>query len=223
MRKKIKSFAANFNIAKRELIFNGRFSNTFPCIETKRLTLRRLTYADAPALFEYFSQDVVTEYYDLAPFQSLSEAEDLIRTWNTAYDIQSAIRWGIVLKENNQVIGTCGYHNFREKHGRAELGYELNLDYWQQGYMTEAIIAIQKYGFKKLRLHRIEAFIFPDNLASRKLLEKVGLQSEGILRDYFFEKGRFIDGEIFSILIHEWKKKSNSIYYSLKNKAFHSK
>ncbi|MCV2504066.1 MAG: GNAT family N-acetyltransferase, partial [Neisseriaceae bacterium] len=127
-----------------------------------------------------------------------------------------AIRWGIVLKENNQVIGTCGYHNFQEEHSRAEIGYDLNPDYWQKGYMTEAITAIQKYGFKKLKLHRIEAFIFPDNLASRKLLEKVGLQSEGVLRDYFFEKGRFVDGEIFSILIREWKKKSNNIRYSLK-------
>ena len=66
--------------------------------------------------------------------------------------------------------------------------------------MTEAVSAIISFGIEGYKLNRIEAFIDPDNLASRKLLEKMNLVSEGILRDYFFEKGRFVDGEIFALL-----------------------
>ena len=66
--------------------------------------------------------------------------------------------------------------------------------------MTEAIQAIVNYGFEALKLHRIEAFIDPANHASRALLHKNGLETEGVLRDYFFEKERFVDAEMLSIL-----------------------
>ncbi|MCV2504041.1 MAG: GNAT family N-acetyltransferase, partial [Neisseriaceae bacterium] len=86
MRKQIRHFTANFNIAKRNRVSSDKIheNGDFPYIETKRLILRKLTYADAPALFDYFSQNIVTEYYDLNCFESLSEAESLIRTWNAA-------------------------------------------------------------------------------------------------------------------------------------------
>lgn len=176
----------------------------FPYLKTKRLILRKLTYADSPALFEYFSQDIVTEYYDLSTLQSLVEAENLIRAWNLSYTTQRAIRWAIVLKNTNKVIGTCGLHNIHKKHYRAEIGYDLHPKFWQQGYMTETIIAIQKYGFKKLKLHRIEALVFSSNIGSKKLLHKVGFQSESVLRDYFLAKGCWVDGEMFSVLKNEW-------------------
>ena len=70
--------------------------------------------------------------------------------------------------------------------------------------MTEAIQALIPFGFEAFDLHRIEAFIDPANISSRKLLEKVGLQAEGVLRDYFFEKGKFVDAEIFSLLKRDY-------------------
>lgn len=193
---------------KKSFLFGWRANktNAFPYLETKRLILRRPTYADISAIFNYFSQDIVTEHYDLNTFQSEEEAEDLIRVWNVGYEMKRSIRWAICLKKTNELIGTCGFHNFREQHYSTELGYDLNPKFWRQGYMTEAINAIQHYGFKRLHLHRLEAFIFPQNLSSRKLLYRVGLRSEGILRDYFWEKNRFWDGEIFSILVDDWKK-----------------
>lgn len=176
-------------------------SDIFPILSTERLSLRQIQHSDAPALFSYFSKDEVTLYFDLPTFQHVDEAYKLVKTWQENFQQKKAIRWAICLKDNpNHLIGSCGFHNFSSEHFRAEIGYELHPAFWQQGIMTEAVSAIISFGIEGYKLNRIEAFIDPDNLASRKLLEKMNLVSEGILRDYFFEKGRFVDGEIFALL-----------------------
>lgn len=173
----------------------------FPILNTARLHLRQIQPSDAEALFSYFSKDEVTEFFDLPTFQDIAEAQELVKTWQDRYDRKDTIRWAICLKENpDELIGTCGFHNFSNEHFRAEIGYELHPRFWQKGMMTEVITCILDYGFSELKLNRIEAFIDPANIASRKLLEKVGLSSEGVLRDYFFEKGRFVDAEMFALL-----------------------
>lgn len=176
-------------------------ADTFPILTTSRLYLRQILDSDAESLFAYFSKDEVTVYYDLPTFESIEEAYTLISNWQQNFEKGTAIRWAICLKTDpQQLVGTCGFHNFSAEHFRAEIGYELHPDFWQQGIMTEAICAIISFGFDNCRLNRIEAFIDSDNLASRRLLEKMNLTSEGVLRDYFFEKGRFVDGEIFALL-----------------------
>lgn len=182
------------------------FFKDFPTLETDRLLLRSLHFIDAPALFAYFSKDEVTEFYDLPTFQSLEEAHELLLAWQNRYQNQEAIRWAITLRQQpERLIGTCGFHNFSTENFRAEIGYELHPDFWKTGIMTEAIKALIPFGFETFDLHRIEAFIHPTNISSRKLLEKVGLQSEGVLRDYFYEKEKFVDGEIFSLLKKEYE------------------
>ena len=176
-------------------------TNNLPLLETDRLILRALQPSDAPNLFEYFSQDCVTEFYDLYTFKHLHEAEKLTDIWIKRTQESKGLRWAITLKsQGDELIGTCGFHNFSTENNRAEIGYDLNPIHWGNGIMTEAIQAIVNYGFEALKLHRIEAFIDPANHASRALLQKNGLETEGVLRDYFFEKERFVDAEMLSIL-----------------------
>lgn len=175
--------------------------NAFPVLTTGHLRLREIQPSDAEALFDYFSRDEVTEFFDLPTFKTLDEAHNLVKMWEERYAMKDTIRWAICLKKQpDKLIGTCGFHNFATEHFRAEIGYELHPDFWQKGLMTEAISTIIQFGFTTLQLNRIEAFIDPANLVSRKLLGKVGLISEGVLHDYFFEKERFVDGEIFALL-----------------------
>lgn len=175
--------------------------DTFPDITTERLQLRQIQTSDAEALFSYFSKDEVTQFFDLPTFKTIQEAHDLIKSWHERYSRNDSIRWAICLKNQpEKLIGTCGFHNFSPEHFRAEIGYELHPDYWRKGMMSEAIRAIIPFGFNTFRLNRIEAFIDPDNVSSRKLLEKVNFDSEGVLHDYFFEKGTFVDAEIFALL-----------------------
>ncbi|HIW06370.1 MAG TPA: GNAT family N-acetyltransferase [Candidatus Ignatzschineria merdigallinarum] len=177
-----------------------------PKLETARLLLRPLVLDDALRIFHNFSQDCVTEFYDLSTFTKMEEAIDLINNWNQRTANGEGLRWAITYKETPELlIGTCGFHNFSKENNRAEIGYELSPEEWGKGVMTEAIREMIAYGFETLELHRIEAFIDPLNHASRKLLQKDGMKTEGVLRDYFFEKGRFVDAEMLSILRTEYQ------------------
>ncbi|MUT67390.1 GNAT family N-acetyltransferase [Paenibacillus sp. NEAU-GSW1] len=176
----------------------------FPELQTERLMLRQLTLQDADAIFHYFSSDEVTRYYDLDSFTERSQAVDIIQMWNDSFTLGLGIRWAICLKEDPTVlIGTCGYHTWKKEHCKAEIGYELTPERWNHGIMTEAVAAIIPYGFEVLGLNRIEALIDPSNEGSRRLLLKNGLTEEGLLRDYYLEKGQFVDAVVFSILKRE--------------------
>ncbi|MNI85309.1 putative ribosomal N-acetyltransferase YdaF [compost metagenome] len=76
--------------------------------------------------------------------------------------------------------------------------------------MTEVLQEIMRFGYEDLGLNRIEAFIDPDNIRSRYLLEKTGFYEEGYLKDYFFEKNQFVDAVIFALLKKEYQEKKNS-------------
>lgn len=87
--------------------------------------MRKLTAEDAGDLFQYFSNDEVTKYYDLDRFDSLRQAEELIQNWNIRYLERRGFRWAITVKsEGDRVIGTCGFHNWSQEHYKAEIGYE---------------------------------------------------------------------------------------------------
>lgn len=88
----------------------------FPVLETERLILRQLTLNDTEDLFEYFSQDQVMEYYDLAPFKTLEDSQKIIQHFNSEFEKGKGFRWALELKSEKKVIGTCGYHNWYRDH-----------------------------------------------------------------------------------------------------------
>jgi len=173
---------------------------TYPILETERLILRQLTPHDAEDLFEYFSQDQVMQYYDLETFKTLEDADNIISHFNNEFEKGKGFRWALELKYEKKVIGTCGYHNWHQEHFKAEIGYELNPAFWHQSYMKEAILPILTFGFEAMGLHRVEAFIDPANISSEKLLHSLHFKEEGMMRDYFFEKGKFVDAKIFGLI-----------------------
>lgn len=177
----------------------------FPQLETERFILRKLTPEDAGDLFHYFSNDEVTKYYDLDSFVELKQAEELIHNWNSRYNENLGIRWAITIKKENRVLGTCGFHNWAKEHYKAEIGYELTPEYWRQGVMKEVLREVMRFGFEDLRLNRIEAFIDPDNISSRYLLEKLGFSEEGYLKECYYEKSQFVDAVLFSFLKRQYQ------------------
>ena len=179
----------------------------FPRLETGRLVLRRLRLSDAESLFAILSDQKVARFYDDEAFTEIAQAREQIEAWDRGFDEWRAIRWGIVPRGTDAVIGTCGYYGFHRWHGRGSLGYELARPYWRQGMMTEALAAIIGFGFREVGLNRIQATVMPENEASIKLLEKLAFQREGLLRQYenWGEKG-YVDLVIFSLLRHEWER-----------------
>ena len=179
---------------------------TFPRLETERLVLRELRANDADAVFQIFSDDDVTRYYDLATFTDIEQARLLIARMNARNANGEALRWGIALRDNDAVIGTGGFNQFVRAWSRAGIGYDLARAYWNRGYMTEALRAIVQYGFEQQQCNRIEALVVPGNDASVRVLEKNRFQLEGVLRKYAFWKNRFWDLQMFSLLKQEWQR-----------------
>jgi ribosomal-protein-alanine N-acetyltransferase len=103
------------------------------------------------------------------------------------------------------VLGTCGFHNWKKEHGRAEMGYELDSRMWRQGFMSEAVSAALEYGFGPMGLNRVEALVTEGNQRSRGFLEKAGFTLEGTLRQYEWARGRYQDQWMLSLLKEDRK------------------
>lgn len=180
------------------------FFSEFPVLETERLVLRQLRYEDGPDIYAYFNEGMA-KYYDWLP-KTLAEGRGFVRFFKSGYEEEQSIRWGITLKPCDKVIGTCGFSDF-DHFSRAELGYELSEAYWHKGIMNEALRAIIPFGFNEIEMHRIQASVFPDNLASIKVLEKFGFQKEGLLRQYTYIKHRDVweDCLVLALLKEEFE------------------
>ncbi len=176
----------------------------FPVIETDRLLMRELELKDIGALYKIFSSEHVMEYYGMFPLEEYHQVERLVLTFKNGFDEKRSIRWGITLKETGELIGTCGFHNMQLRNSRAEIGYEIAEEEWNKGYVTEAIKAMIEFGFGVMALNRIEALVYPDNIASNRALEKIGFKEEGLLREYAFFREQFQDLLMHSILKNEF-------------------
>ncbi len=179
--------------------------NEFPALETDRLILRELIDSDIDELFKIFSSEEVTKYYGMYAFKEIDEVKKMIQYFIDGFKEERQIRWCIVLKSTGKAIGTCGFHCFNQRHYRAEIGYELAEKYWGHGYMNEALQRIIRYGFENLNFMRIEGLIYPENISSRKSLEKLGFKEEGLLRDYMFFRDQMTDLLMYSLLKREFE------------------
>jgi [ribosomal protein S5]-alanine N-acetyltransferase len=176
----------------------------FPTLETERLKLVEITQKYAQGLFGIFSLDEVTKYYGTETFTDVKEANKLIEMFQKNFYEKRAYRWGIILKENNQLIGTIGLNGLQLKNKKAEIGYELHPSYWRKGYVTEAIKEVLRYSFGELELNRIGAVVYIENKASFNLLTGLGFCKEGELRDYFLQNNNYHTTHVLSLLKHEW-------------------
>ncbi|WP_100372328.1 GNAT family N-acetyltransferase [Bacillus sp. FJAT-45037] len=190
-------------------------TDTFPVLETRRLILRKVKKEDAKDILNYLSDKEVMKYYGLEPFNSINDALDEISWYQSIQNNKTGIRWGITLKEQGVMIGSCGFHNIVSKHSRAEIGFELSKEQWGNGIAVEAVETIISHGFEHLNLQRIEALIEPPNLSSQKLVEKIGFIREGLLRSYEFTCGEYDDLYMYSLLKQEFDKNSVSSPFSL--------
>jgi RimJ/RimL family protein N-acetyltransferase len=91
-------------------------------------------------------------------------------------------------------------------HHHAELGYWIGKPYWGQGYATEAAAAMIAFGFNSLKLHRINATHFSDNLASGRVMEKLGMTYEGHRRGFTLKAEQYRDIELYGLLREDWAK-----------------
>jgi ribosomal-protein-alanine N-acetyltransferase len=156
---------------------------------TTNLLLRPLRASDSERLFALYADVRVMEWRGAPVFTQLSEAEKLMFEWRRLQAQQTGFRLGIELRETDELIGTAGLKHINQQHRRAEIGYELLPEFWNRGYMTEALQPLLSFAFDELQLHTITANIDPNHIASKRVLEKLGFVQEALFRDnYFFER-----------------------------------
>jgi len=167
----------------------------FPHLKTKRLLLRPATQADAEAIFAVFSDPQVTQFHNLETFTHIDEAIEVIERRSKGFESGYGIRWGIARQQDNCLIGSCGFTWDKEANA-AEVGYELASQFWQQGIMSEALSAILQYGFETVGIQYVIAEVMLENIASKKLLQKLGFH-QGKWKQHGFWKGQYHDLEQF--------------------------
>lgn len=176
-----------------------------PVIRSERLHLRKLTMKDAQDIYEYSKDPLVAEHVLWDAHTSVSESKGYIRWMMRKYRFGEPSSWGIALNDTDKVIGTIGFMWIQPENAAAEVGYSLSRKEWNKGYMTEALNALLRYGFSEMKLNRIEAMHETGNPASGAVMRKCGMKHEGTMRSKLFNKGKYVDVELYAILKREFR------------------
>jgi ribosomal-protein-alanine N-acetyltransferase len=149
-------------------------------IETDRLILRELLPSDAEGMFELDSDPEVHRYLGNNPIRHVDQAKQIIDHVRRQYVDVGIGRWAMEEKETGNFLGWAGLKLNREPMNNHvdyyDVGYRLLKKHWGRGYATEAAKASLDYGLSRLNLTDIYGIADANNLASRKVLEKIGLQ-----------------------------------------------
>ena len=176
-------------------------------IETERLIIKPYCIQDIDDLYKIYSDEKVMAYIPEG-VMSYQCVEDLIK-WMVEYCYEkntpdNIIKFGVAVadKETKRVLGWCGLGSLDCKPEDVEIFYGLSSEFWGQGLATEAARAMLHYGFDIIGLKRIIAVVKPDNIASRKVIEKLGMKFEKILKvDDIHYSG--YDGELYYALTED--------------------
>ena len=148
-------------------------------IETDRLILRRCALSDARAIFETYAQDEeVTRFMTWRPHTDIGQTKAYLKTMVEAWDKGTEFTWVILLKDHT-LIGAVG---FRPTQFKSEGGYVLARPYWNKGYTSEAFRALVNWFLAQPEIFRVGSVCDVENSASARVMEKAGMQREGILK-----------------------------------------
>lgn len=171
-------------------------------LKSKRLILREFEATDFAAVHTYATDPEVVRYMSWGPNTETETNEFLAhvvsqssQTPRSLYDL------AVVEMSSGRLVGGVGLHLDGPQ---AMLGYCYARSAWGQGYATEAAHLLVDYGFEQLVLHRVWARCDVENVASVKVLEKLGLRREGLLKEDCQIRGDWRDTLVYAVLKDEW-------------------
>ncbi|MBK8258815.1 MAG: GNAT family N-acetyltransferase [Polyangiaceae bacterium] len=177
-----------------------------PIIELEGGRLRPLRMSDADALYTYLRDPAVTELTSF-PVVSVPMVEGMIARSINRWAAGEPSKWGIVLRDDDRVVGTCGFNEWSQAHRWAELAFDLAKAEWGTGLMRQAVDAVIGWVYQLDQVDRVHAFVRVDNRRSERLLERSGFIREGCLRSYRVCRGTAHDFHIYSLLRSDWARK----------------
>lgn len=146
-------------------------------IETRRLRLRQFKPNDTDELYRIYSNPKLFKYMSNEKPLQWRQTNELISLLIENWEYFGFGVWAVVYKKHQKLIGHCGF-KFLENTREIQLGYLLLESYWGVGLGTEAASASLRYAFEVAKLDRIVAIAKPENIASRRVMEKVGMNYE---------------------------------------------
>jgi RimJ/RimL family protein N-acetyltransferase len=175
-------------------------------LTTDRLVLREFVEDDWPAVLAYQNDPRYLRFYAWTR-RTPEDVQAFVARFIAQQEREPRLKFqlAITLPTTGQLIGNAGIRIKTAGGHEADIGYELDPQHWGRGYAGEAARALVQFGFQDLRLHRISAQCLAENVASARVLEKLGMRLEGRLRDAEHFKGRYWDTLHYAILDHEWQ------------------
>ena len=176
----------------------------FPTLVTDRLRLRAFRLSDAPEIQRLAGAIEIARFTTLPHPYEDGMAEAWIRQQRDDYEAGRLVNFAIDRHDDDRLIGSMGL-TLQMEHRRAELGYWIGVPYWNMGYCTEAAREVIAFGFERLKLHRIYAIHYGRNVASGRVLQKLGMQYEGTQRQHHRRFGIWDDGALYGLLRSEYE------------------
>ncbi|MEG2039217.1 MAG: GNAT family N-acetyltransferase [Oscillospiraceae bacterium] len=183
-------------------------------LETERLILRKFVIEDAQLMYDnWTSRPEVSKTLSWFPAQNVEETKELLREWIDCYKNDDFYIWAIIRKETSEPIGSISATVKNKKFDEIEMGYAISDLYWGKGIATEALKAVIHFMLIDCKYNRVYAMHGTDNPASGRVMDKAGLQYEGVLRKVGKDKyGKYYDMSIHAITrddLIEAEKKQN--------------
>lgn len=178
-------------------------------IETKRLIFREFRKEDEAEMCRYETDPAVARFVRYGPNTESMVHELLQRIlMDQRSEPRTNFNLAVELKSEKELIGSCGL--FIKDNRCAEIGYTFAQAYWGHGFATEAGLALLAFGFDQLTLHRMFATCDVRNIASRRVMEKLGMRPEGHFLQDVWQRDHWRDSYLYAVLEQEWKAKHDS-------------
>ena len=175
-------------------------------LTTSRLTVRAIAESDLAALMAVNGDEEVTRYLPYRAWRSMDDARAWFERMRGFAATAGSLQLVVVDNADGRAVGTALLFRFEPGDLQAELGFVLGRSHWRTGFMTEALTALLDAAFGDMGLRRLEAVVDARNVASRRLLRRLGFTHEGLLRERWLEDGNALDAEIYGLLAREWRR-----------------
>jgi len=174
-----------------------------PVLQGPRVRLRAQRADDVHALFALYADPQVMRYWSAAPFTQIEQAQEKFEFHDRGVRAGEFLQWAIV-RDDDGLIGTCSLFELSVADRRASFGYALARAHWGNGYALEAARLVLAHAFGTIGLRRLEADVDPRNLASLRLLDRLGFTREGLLRERWLVSGETQDSLICVLLARDY-------------------
>lgn len=170
----------------------------FPELKTKRLHLRQVMPTDAASVMRIRGNEDAMRYIPRPRAKTLEDALAVVEMLTNGINEGKSINWAITnINDPSEIFGIMGFVNFYPQQNKAEIGYMLHPAYWGKGYVPEAIVEVEKFGFEQINLQTIEAKIDPRNDNSRKILLRNNYQFDRLVQKEMTFQEEELDSEYY--------------------------